>query len=154
MFGDPVMNPMGWTEKLLKDVTDLIADCPHSTPVWTEKGRICLRTSNLTVGGWNWSDTRFVSEESFALRIKRAQIIPGDIILSREGTIGVAAKVEPGMDLCMGQRLVQVRSKDKIVHPEYLLHLLLWSLSPSRINRFLVGSTSQHLNVGDLRTMT
>lgn len=152
-FGDPATNPKGWMKRELKDVCEAINDCPHSTPTWTSDGVICLRTSNLTKGGWNWEDTRFVSDAAYHDRSKRGYVDKGDIVLSREGTVGVAAIVQPGMKLCMGQRLVQVRTFSQILNSEYLLRHLLCVLDPVRIGQFMVGSTSQHLNVKELRAL-
>jgi len=153
MFGDPVTNPKGWVTQSLQKVCGPINDCPHSTPDWTASGVICLRTSNLTIGGWNWADTRYVSEVTFHERSKRGYLVAGDIVLSREGTVGIAGIVHEGMELCMGQRLVQVRPAPTALAPEYLLRHLLYVLSPARIGQLMVGSTSQHLNVKELRAL-
>lgn len=153
MFGDPASNPRGWDTDALQNVCSSINDCPHTTPEWTESGFICLRTSNLTEGGWQWGDTRFVSESTFHERSRRGYLQAGDIVLSREGTVGIAAIVEAGMQLCMGQRLVQVSPTPRILVAEYLLRHLLYVLAPLRINQQMVGSTSQHLNVKELRAL-
>ena len=153
MFGDPVTNPKGWPKARLNDVSDRIIDCPHSTPKWSQSGVICLRTSNLGKGEWNWADTRFVTEADYQKRTKRSEIEPNDIILSREGTIGVMALVSRGMRVCMGQRLVQIRVAPEQIAPKYLLHLLLHDLDPERIGRLMAGSTSKHLNVKELRSL-
>lgn len=153
LFGDPTSNPRGWPRRRLRDVCDAINDCPHSTPRWTVAGEVCLRTSNLSTGGWDWSDTRYVSPQDYSVRSARAEIAPGDVILSREGTVGVAAIVEPGMRVCMGQRLVHVRTDRARVLPRFLLRTLLILLAPQRIGQVMVGSTSRHLNVRDLRSL-
>jgi len=153
MFGDPTTNPKGWKTSQLRKVCDEINDCPHSTPAWTDYGVVCLRTSNLTEGSWNWEDTRFVSIETYHERSKRGYILAGDIILSREGTVGVAAIVTPEMKVCMGQRLVQLRPSASILTSEFALQHLLYVLSPIRLSRLMVGSTSQHLNVKELKEL-
>jgi len=153
MFGDPLKNPRQWKTRPLLEICDEINDCPHSTPLWTDEGEICLRTSNLTEGGWNWDDTRYVSEATYHERSKRGYVASGDIVLSREGTVGIAAIVNPGMKICMGQRLVQVRPSQSALVPEFLLRHLLYILSPMRIGQMMVGSTSQHLNVKELKTL-
>lgn len=153
MFGDPVTNPMGWEVARLDQVCDRVIDCPHSTPKWTDSGVICLRTSNLGCGDWDWTDTRYVSENEYRERTKRSEIEPDDIILSREGTVGVLALVEKGMRICMGQRLVQLRASDSVINPRFLVHLLLHDLAPVRVGKLMAGSTSKHLNVKELRRM-
>ena len=153
MFGDPITNPMGWEKPRLEDLCKKVIDCPHSTPRWTGSGVVCLRTSNLGKGEWNWADTRFVTEKDYAERTRRSEVLPNDIILSREGTVGVLALVEEGMHLCMGQRLVQLRVNDSQLDPRFLLNLLLHNLAPERLSRLMAGSTSKHLNVKELRKL-
>jgi len=130
-----------------------VIDCPHSTPEWTSAGVTCIRTSNLGRGEWDWSDHRYVSESTHAARTRRSELFEGDIVLSREGTVGVAAIVPPGLRMSMGQRLVQVRLDSSQIEPEYLLHYLLQATSPQIIGHLMVGSTSTHLNVRDLRRL-
>ncbi len=153
MFGDPFLNGKNFPVARLDEVTSAINDCPHSTPKWEPEGMVCLRTSNLGRGRWIWRDTRYVSPSAFEIRSSRGYLETGDIVLSREGTVGIAACVEEGMRLCMGQRLVQVRADSDIVRPGYLLPTLLALLQPSRISSLMVGSTATHLNVRDLRAM-
>jgi type I restriction enzyme S subunit len=153
MFGDPVTNPLGWDKLKLESLSQKIIDCPHSTPKWSNKGVICIRTSNLTEGHWDWTDTRYITIDDYKERTSRSEIQTGDIILSREGTVGVAAIVPSNLKLCMGQRLVQVRPKYNFLTSEYLLFVLLWELAPERLNKLMRGSTSKHLNVKDLRAL-
>ena len=153
MFHDLLSQNSGSERRRLEEVVTAVIDCPHTTPQWTETGVTCLRTSNLGFGGWDWNDHRFVSEGEHHKRSKRAYLEPEDIILSREGTVGVAAIVPEGMVASLGQRLVQVRPNPEIVVPLMLLHYLLFTLSPVRISNLMVGATSKHLNVKDLRNL-
>jgi len=137
----------------LVDAGVTVIDCPHSTPQWTEDGKICLRTSNLGKGDWIWQDTRYISDDDFLERSRRAPLEPGDIVLSREGTVGIAAIVASGMEVCMGQRLVQLKLGTSRLMPEYLLAQLLYLLRPERISHAMTGSTSKHINVKDLREL-
>ena len=137
----------------LVDAGVTVIDCPHSTPQWTEDGKICLRTSNLGKGNWIWQDTRHISDDDFLERSRRAPVETGDIVLSREGTIGIAAIVTSDMEVCMGQRLVQLKLDTSRLMPEYLLAQLLYLLKPERISHAMTGSTSKHINVKDLREL-
>ena len=153
MFGDPVSNPKGWEKDELQNICKQVIDCPHSTPTWSDKGIICLRTSNLGKGEWIWDDTRYVSSEEYKERTKRSEIFEGDIILSREGTVGIAAIVPNNLKLSLGQRLVQLTPRLDRINSEFLLQVLLYDLDPIRISSLMVGSTSKHINVKDLRAL-
>ena len=153
MFGDPVSNPKGWEKDELQNICKQVIDCPHSTPTWSDKGIICLRTSNLGKGEWIWEDTRYVSSEEYKERTKRSEIFEGDIILSREGTVGIAAIVPNDLKLSLGQRLVQLTPRLDRINSEFLLQVLLYDLDPIRISSLMVGSTSKHINVKDLRAL-
>jgi type I restriction enzyme S subunit len=153
MFGDPATNPKRWTVRGLQTITLAVIDCPHSTPKFTEEGVVCLRTTNLGRGNWQWNERRYVSEGDYVTRTARGLLEVGDIIISREGTLGIGAIIRPAMRLCMGQRLVQIRADSRVVTAEYLLWYLLDLLSPQSVERHLAGSTSKHLNLSLLRTM-
>ena len=152
-FGRPGENQAHSRLLSLVEAGVSVIDCPHSTPKWTEEGRVCLRTSNLGKGDWIWHDTRRISDDDFQERSRRAPLEPGDIVLSREGTVGIAAIVTSDMDACMGQRLVQLKLDARHLTPEYLLAQLLYLLKPERISHAMTGSTSKHINVKDLREL-
>jgi type I restriction enzyme S subunit len=153
MFGDPVTNPKGYRQVELNEVTDRIIDCPHSTPKWTQTGVLCIRTSNLTKGGWDFSEERYVDEQQYEERTARSKVEPGDLILSREGTVGIAAIVSNGVKLCLGQRLVQIRVDSRFLQNEFLLFQLLFQLEPHRLTKVMSGSTVKHLNMKDIRAL-
>lgn len=153
MFGELGKNPKGWEKLSLSSCADRIVDCPHSTPNWQASGVVCVRTSNLGYGVWNWNDRRYVAELEYKERTQRSELIEGDIVLSREGTIGVAAIIPQGLRLCLGQRLVQVRPNPEIIDSAFLLQVLLQELAPENIGNEMAGSTSKHFNVGQLRAL-
>jgi type I restriction enzyme, S subunit len=153
MFGDPLQNPQKWKLSALSSLVKAVIDCPHTTPRWTESGKVAIRTSNLTEGGWIWDDKRYVSEQEFHERSARAYVKSGDIVLSREGTVGVAAIVNHDMEICLGQRLVQIQPNLQLANNHFLLNLILYELAPERIETVMVGATSKHLNLKDLRSM-
>jgi type I restriction enzyme, S subunit len=103
--------PSHWLVEPLAKVALSIVDCPHSTPQWTREGRICVRTNQFRPGFLDLSEARFVSEATYRERIERLEPIEDDILYSREGGIlGVACRVPPNTQLCLGQRMMLIRS--------------------------------------------
>ena len=60
MFGDPVMNPMGWEVKKLKDLSLKISDGVHAKPNYTEDGKPFISVVNITTGHIDFSNCKFV----------------------------------------------------------------------------------------------
>ena len=102
--------PAEWKCLALADVALAIVDCPHSTPKWTDAGLICVRTNQFRPGFLDLSKSKFVSDETFKERIQRLEPREDDILYSREGGIlGVACRVPPNTQLCLGQRMMLIR---------------------------------------------
>ena len=104
--------PETWRWEELAAVCANVVDCPHSTPKWTESGRLCVRTTNFKPGLLDLSEARYVSEATFVERLERLRPKPGDILYSREGGIlGIACIIPPDVELCLGQRMMLLRTK-------------------------------------------
>lgn len=107
--------PRNWSLLSLAQVALWIVDCPHSTPKWTTSGKICVRTNQFRPGQLDLSDVRFVSEATYLERVQRLKPAAEDILYSREGGIlGIACRVPPDTDLCLGQRMMLIRPPSAI----------------------------------------
>ena len=96
MFGDPVTNPMGWETDLLGNLgsgQNAIVDGPFGASVNTKvdyvrDGEIpVIRTKNVRPFEFVEDDLKFIRREKFET-IKRSRVVPGDIILTKVGTVG------------------------------------------------------------------
>jgi len=63
--------PDSWSWTTLESVCVKVVDCPHSTPKWTDAGKLCIRTTNFRPGILDLSEVRFVSSATFNERIER-----------------------------------------------------------------------------------
>ena len=143
--------PETWRWQLLESVCERIVDCPHSTPKWTDSGRLCARTTNFKPGFLDLSEVRYVSDATFNERIERLRPKPGDVLYSREGGIlGIACMIPPKVDLCLGQRMMLFRAKSDFTGT-LLMHWLNSRLILRRVQELTGGSASPHLNVRDIK---
>ncbi|MEK5762420.1 restriction endonuclease subunit S [Acinetobacter junii] len=107
----------------LLDMCELIVDCPHSTPKWTDSGFTVLRNQAIKKGSLNLKDCSFTDELNFNARIKRAAPKSGDIVITREAPMGEVCKIPDNLICCLGQRQVLLRPKHD-VDADYLLYVL------------------------------
>ena len=108
--------------KMIKELCDLVVDCPHSTPTWTEHGKIVIRNNNIKNGRIDFTSPSFTDDEHFAQRIKRAVPKAGDIVITREAPMGEVGMIPEGIECCLGQRMVLLRVNERICDKHYLLY--------------------------------
>ncbi|MFM5361987.1 restriction endonuclease subunit S [Aeromonas veronii] len=133
------------TTKLV-DLCELIVDCPHSTPEWTDSGFIVLRNQNIRNGSLDLSSPSFTDENGYNSRIKRAVPQAGDIVLTREAPMGEVCIIPEGLQCCLGQRQVLLRPK-KDISGEYLF----WALQSPFVRHQISWSEGTGTTVSNIR---
>jgi type I restriction enzyme S subunit len=136
----------------VEEVCSAIIDRPHSTPKWSDSGEICLRTTNFRLGFLDLSEVRYVSPKVYQERTVRLEPHPGDVVYSREGGIlGIACIIPPDTKVCLGQRMMLMRTANEIYLPTLLMHVLNLPLILARVQELTGGTASPHLNVADIK---
>ena len=107
----------------LEEMCELIVDCPHFTPEWTDHGYLVIRNQNIRNGRLDLSDPSFTHKDDFERRIKRARPQPGDIVFTREAPMGEVCMLPEDLECCVGQRQVLLRPRDD-VDGTYLFYAL------------------------------
>ena len=110
--------------RTVKELCSIVADCPHSTPVWTTEGKIVIRNNNIKNGRIDFSHPSYTDQEHFEQRIRRVAPISGDIVITREAPIGDVGMIPEGVTCCLGQRMVLLRANNEICDNYYLLYAL------------------------------
>ncbi len=113
-----------WAVSRLEDLTELIVDCPHSTPKWQDQGEVVLRSQNIRNGRLDLTSTSYTDHNGYLSRVKRAVPQAEDLVLTREAPMGEVCMIPHGLKCCMGQRMVLIRTKRDILSPHYLLYLI------------------------------
>ena len=141
----------GFNPTALENLCELIVDCEHKTAPTQESGFPSIRTPNIGKGRLILDDVNRVSVETYKAWTRRAEPLPGDLILAREAPAGNVAVIPAGLKVCLGQRTVLIRPRREVFEPEYLCHLLLQRSSQARLLAHSRGATVQHINMKDIR---
>lgn len=92
MFGDPIINPMNWDKKTLKEICTKLTDGTHFSPESFETGDFKYVTAkNIKENGFDFSTITYVTEEVHRSIYERCNPEFGDILYIKDGvTTGVA----------------------------------------------------------------
>ena len=89
--------PIEWEVRSMSELTTQIVDGVHHTPTYTSSGVPFIVVSDLTSGiGIDFDHTRLVSEAAHREYAKRVEPRSGDVLVSKDGTLGVARIVPDG----------------------------------------------------------
>jgi type I restriction enzyme S subunit len=114
--------PGEWKSERLSALCEQIADCPHSTPLWTDSGALVLRSQNIRNGRLDLSAKSYTDEVHFEQRSRRARLRGGDLVITREAPMGEVCLIPDGLRCCLGQRMVMLRPDPKKCDSRFLLY--------------------------------
>jgi len=150
MFGDPVTNPMGWEKKTLLELTNKITDGTHHTPLYTESGVPFLRVTDITKSN---ESKKFISEEEHYELIKRCHPEKGDILYTKNGTIGVGKIIDWDYDFSIFVSLCLLKPKHEIINVKYLNHFLNTPFAIRQAMRHSKVATIKNLHLVEIKKM-
>ena len=145
--------PESWKVAKLRDLCDLIVDCPHTTPKFQTEGIRVARNFNIRDGRFVPTPAFYTTEEEYQQRIKRAEPLPGDILFSREAPVGEACAIPNGMKLSLGQRTMLLRASEGKLDAQFMVHCFYAPNVRPRVLASSSGLTVPHLNVADVRDL-
>lgn len=132
------------------DVADVF-DGPHATPKKTNDGPWFLGIGSLGQGLLDLEGSAHLSEHDFALWTRRTAPRIGDVLISYETRLGVAALMPPGLRACLGRRMALLRPIDGRVGSATLLHAYLANRFQETIRkRAIHGATVDRIPLTDL----
>ena len=118
---------------------------------YLDYGQYYLVTAiDINEGKISWDTCHYVSEERY-LQDKNIQILPFDVLVSKDGTIGKVAFLDslPGPGT-LNSGVFVIRSKMKYLTQEYLAQVFLSKYFDNFIKEIVAGSTIVHLYQKDI----
>lgn len=113
--------PEHWEVKRLKHITTKIVDGAHFTPTYVERGIPFLRVTDLSdplQKSIDWNSVKYIPLKEHLELIKRANPEKGDILLSKNGTIGLTKVIEWDEEFSFFVSLCLIKPK-KMINSHY-----------------------------------
>ena len=106
-----------WEMVELGDISTKITDGTHKTPKYTESGVPFLRVTDITKSN---DSKKFISKDEHLDLIKRCHPEKGDLLYSKNGTIGVAKLVDWDYEFSIFVSLCLIKPDDEKILSNYL----------------------------------
>lgn len=143
--------PSGWKWTQLESLTVGISDGVHKKPRYTSKGIPFVTVRNLTAGpGISLDDLNYITRKDHAEFIKRTHPEKGDILITKDGTIGVVRLIETDVEFSIFVSVALIKPVMLELGP-YLVYALRASCVQGQI--VPQGAALKHLYLVDLRRL-
>ncbi|MFT6436580.1 MAG: type I restriction enzyme S subunit, partial [Candidatus Azotimanducaceae bacterium] len=145
------MVPEGWKKEPLSDVTAVI-DCKHRTPVYVEEGIPLVSPGTIKWGALDLvSPVKRVSKDEYESLMDHCTVDIGDLVMSRNQSVGIASHVETDEPFVLGQDTVLI--KPQKVDGKFVFYKLQSEVVQRSIIKLAGGSTFSRINLADIRKL-
>lgn len=107
----------------MEEVLDVILDYRGKTPKRSKSGIPTLSAKSVKKGYIDYSSCYYISQNEYDSFMNRGLPQKGDILLTTEAPLGIAAKLDRN-GVAVAQRLLVLRGKKNIIDNDYLLYFL------------------------------
>ena len=143
------INP-DWPILPLDDLAEKITDGTHKTPQYTESGVPFLRVTDITESS---SSKKFISRSEHNELIKRCRPEKGDVLYSKNGTIGIAKVIDWDWEFSIFVSLALIKPKRDKIDPDYLACFLNSDEAFRQATARSKSGTVTNLHLVDIRTI-
>jgi len=141
--------PASWQVATVDALSTRVVDGVHRRPIYVPHGVPFVTVRNLTAGpGISFSELNYISAFDHQQFIKRAHPERGDILISKDGTLGVIRAVRTDQEFSIFVSVALVKPVDRT-----MTDFLELALSAPQVQDLMVatGTGLQHLHLRDLR---
>ncbi|EJK8928665.1 restriction endonuclease subunit S [Klebsiella pneumoniae] len=145
------MIPKGWSSQKLSSVASII-DCKHRTPEYVKSGIPLVSPGTIKWGALDLiSPVKRVTEEEYRSLMGHCVVEQGDLVMSRNQSVGVVSYVDSKKPFVLGQDTVLI----KAIHADwrFIYYTLQSDLVQRQIAKSAGGSTFSRINLSDIRAL-
>ena len=131
-----------------------VTDCKHVTAEFVDEG-IPLASIREVQSRWvSLENAKCTTEHFYELLIEGGRCpLPGDLIFSRNATVGEVAQVSADHSrFAMGQDVVLLRKLSPEYSSDYLQHVIRSPIIILQLANMMIGSTFKRINVEEIRS--
>lgn len=139
-----------WPVCELSEITNKITDGAHFTPTYVESGVPFLRVTDITESR---SSKKFIPRAEHDELIKRCHPEKGDVLYSKNGTIGIAKLVDWDWEFSIFVSLCLIKPKAELLDPHYLTCFLNSDTAYSQATARSKSGTVTNLHLVDIKTI-
>lgn len=146
--------PNEWAIARMEQLSTKVVDGVHKKPNYVSEGVPFVTVKNLTAGeGIDFKNLKYISEEDHREFYKRANPELGDILITKDGTLGVVRVIKTETVFSIFVSVAMMKPIKAYLNSNYLSNFLESPLGQKQTKKIGKGSGLKHLHLEDLRKM-
>jgi type I restriction enzyme S subunit len=147
--------PEHWDASKPKHLTTKIVDGVHFKPEYVSEGVPFVTVQNLTAGdGISFDNLNYITPQAHEEYFRRANPEKGDVLLTKDGTLGVARVVDTDRVFSIFVSVALLKPIRDRLDPWFLRHAMESSVVFQQFKSGEQGSALKHIHLVDLRNVT
>jgi type I restriction enzyme, S subunit len=144
--------PSNWKVDKLKRFCKKITDGSHNSPETIDEGKYYITVTDVKEEKIDFENAHFISEEDFEnLRLNGCQPRTGDLLLSKDGTIGRCIIVKNNDFVVLSS--LAIITPTKFLKPEYLRYYFISDLNVDQMLSRIRGSALTRLTISIIKEL-
>jgi type I restriction enzyme, S subunit len=152
IIGTPSSGPLRQWSSLNELVHD-VADGPHVTPTYVDSGVPFITVLNITTGRIQFGNHSHITEEDHRLYQRRARAERGDVLLSKDGTIGLPCFVDTDREFSFFVSVALIKPRRDRLLGEFLTWVLRAPALQDHMWAHSRGDMIRHLVLREIRAL-
>jgi type I restriction enzyme S subunit len=146
--------PEHWTRSQPKYFTSKIVDGVHFKPNYVDEGIPFVTVQNLTAGrGISFENLNYITREDHDEYFKRANPQKGDVLITKDGTLGVVRVVETDRVFSIFVSVALLKPIRESIDPWFMAHALESDVVYQQFSARQLGSALKHIHLVELRNI-
>ena len=142
-----------WERTTLGEICSLIRDGTHVTPTYVPSGIPFVTVKNITSGHLDFSVTKFISEEEHKKISKGMKPERGDILVSKDGTIGIPCPIDTDKEFSIFVSVALLKPVREKVNTNFLVYQIGSKVVQDQIEDSTKGIAIRHLHLEDFKRL-
>lgn len=143
--------PKDWKIENLSTLSNQIIDGTHYTPIYTDKGVPFLRVTDLQNNDIDFNKVKYISEEEHRFLIKRCYPQINDLLLSKNGTIGIPKVIDWDWEFSVFVSLALIKIKHNCIDSVFLKEIFESNIIDNQIREQSKQGTVTNLHLEEIR---
>lgn len=149
---EPYAIPAGWLWCRLADVAGHIVDGTHHTPKYQASGVAFISAKDIQGGSVSFQNCKYISPGEFAELAQRCRPQPGNVLVTKSGSIGDVAVVDTDRPFTLFESVALIPVVPSI-DPEFAAYVVYLGASGQFGRDNQKGVAVRHLHLVDLRRL-